>query len=30
MRAVLGAMKINDASNPSFRVKKIVKADYNE
>ena len=29
MRVVLGAMKVDDPTNPVFRVKKIIKADYN-
>ena len=28
MRVVLGAMKVDDPTNPSFRVKKISKAEY--
>ena len=29
MRVVLGATKLSDQSNPEFRVKEIVKANYN-
>ena len=29
MRVALGAMKVDDPTNPVFKVKKIVKADYN-